>query len=83
MVDNLCLVIYYTNNCTNSSQIDLWDFTHRIPCSDMKLIGVVKELVHMFWHKIPMPSSNQKYLLKLRRGSRDHEPHIKHFLEMT
>jgi hypothetical protein len=61
----------------------LWAFTSRLPRSDMKLIGAVKGLVQDFWHENTRPSSNQKYVLKLRRGSRDHEPHIKHFLDIT
>jgi hypothetical protein len=62
---------------------DLWAFTGRLPHSDMKLIGAVKGLVQDFWHENTRPSSNQKDVLKLRRGSRDHEPHIKHFLDIT
>jgi hypothetical protein len=49
----------------------------------MKLIGAVKGLVQDFWHDNTRPSSNQKDVLKLRRGSRDHEPHIKHYLDIT
>ena len=49
----------------------------------MKLIDVVKELVQEFWHDNSRPSSNQKDVLKLIMGSRDREPHIKHFLDMT
>ena len=49
----------------------------------MKLIDAGKGLVQDFWHDNTIPSSNQKDVLKLRRGSRDREPHIKHFLDMT
>ena len=49
----------------------------------MKLIDVVKGLVQEFWRDNSRPSPNQKYVLKLRRGSRDCEPHIKNFLDMT
>jgi hypothetical protein len=62
---------------------DLWAFIGRLPHSGMKLIGAVKGLVQDFWHENIRPSSNQKYVLKLRRGSRDREPHIKHFLDIT
>ena len=44
---------------------------------------MVKGLVQEFWHDNSRPSSNQKDVLKLRRGSRDREPRIKHFLDMT
>jgi hypothetical protein len=64
-------------------QTDMWAFTGRLPHSDMKLIEVVKALVQEFWHENNRPSSNQKDVVKLRKGSRDHEPYIKHFLEMT
>jgi hypothetical protein len=49
----------------------------------MKLIGVIKGLVQDFWHENTRPSCNKKYVLKLRRGSKDYEPHIKHFLDIT
>ena len=58
-------------------------FTGRLPHSDMKLIAVVKGLVQEFWHDNTKPSSNQKDVVNLRKGSRDREPHIKHFLDMT
>jgi hypothetical protein len=61
----------------------LWAFTGRIPHSDMNLIGAIKGLVHDFWHENARPSSNQKDVLKMRRGYRDHEPHIKHFIYIT
>ena len=47
----------------------------------MKLIDVVKGLVQEFWRDNSRPSSNQKDVLKLRMGSRDHEPHTKKFLD--
>ena len=53
----------------DSGETDVWCF--------------VKGLVQEFWHDNSRPSSNKKYVLKLRRGSRDHEPYIKHFLDMT
>jgi len=58
-------------------------FTSRITHSDMKLIGVVKGLVHDFRHANTRPSSKQKHVLKLRRVTGDREPHIKHFLDIT
>ena len=44
---------------------------------------MVKGLVQELWRDNSIPSSNQKDVLKLRMGSRDREPHIKHFLDMT
>ena len=64
-------------------EIDVWSFVGRLPCSDMKLIDAVKGLVQEFWSDNSRPSSNQKDVLKLRMGSRDHEPHIKPFVYMT
>ena len=61
----------------------MWAFTGRLPHSDMKLIEAVKELVQEYWHDNSRPSSNQKDVVKLRKGSRDREPHIKHFIDMT
>jgi hypothetical protein len=49
----------------------------------MKLFGAVKGVVLDFWHDNTRPSSNQKDLIKLIRGSRDHELHIKHFIDIT
>jgi hypothetical protein len=58
---------------------DLWAFTSNLPHSYMKLIGLVQD----FWHESTRPSSNRNDVLKLRRGSRDHELHINHFLDIT
>jgi hypothetical protein len=60
----------------------LWDFTSRIHCSDMKLIGAIKGLVQTLWHENTRPFSNRKYILKLIRGSMDCEPQYKHFTDM-
>ena len=49
----------------------------------MKLIDAVKGLVQDFWRDNSTPSSNQNDVLNLRRGSRDREPHFKHFIDMT
>ena len=49
----------------------------------MKLVDAVKGLVQSFWHDHARPSSNQKDVLKLRRGSKDREPHIKHNTDRT
>ena len=54
-----------------------------VPCFDIKLSREVKGLVQEFWHDNTKPSSNQKNAVKFRKGSRDREPHIKHFLDMT
>ena len=64
-------------------QTDVWSFIGSFPWSDMKLIDAVKGLVQDFSCDNIRLSSNQKDVLKLRRGSRNHEPHIKHFLDMT
>ena len=61
----------------------MWAFTGRLPCSDMKLIGVVKGLVQYLWHENTRPSSNKKDVLKLRIGYRDPEPHIKKEIDIT
>lgn len=58
-------------------------FTIRLPHSYMKLIVVSNGLLQKFWHENNRPSSNQKYVTKLIRVSKDHETHIKHFLDMT
>ena len=64
-------------------QTDMWAFTGRLPRSDMNLIETVKGLVQEYWHDNSRTSSNQKDVVKLRKGSRNCEPHIKHFLDMT
>ena len=55
----------------------MWTFTGRLPRSDMKLIEAVKGLVQEHWHDNNRPSSNQKDVVELRKGSRDREPHKK------
>ena len=62
---------------------DCWAFLGRFPHRDMKLIDVVKELVQTFWHDHTIPSFNQRDVLKMRKGSTEREPHIKHFLDTT
>ena len=66
-----------------TDQTDYWAFIGWLPRRDMKLVDAVKRLVHSFWHDHTRPSSNRKDVLKLRMGSKDHEPHIKHFLDIT
>ena len=66
----------------DSGQTNVWSFIDKFPHSDMKLIDVIKGLVQDFWRD-NRPSSNQKDVLKLRRGSRNREPHIKYFHDMT
>ena len=61
----------------DSGETDVWSFVGRLPHSDMKLIDAVMGLVQEFWRDNTIPSSNQKHVLKVRRGSRDREPHIK------
>ena len=46
-----------------TTQIDFWAFIGRFPSHDMKLVDVVKGLVHSFWHDHTRPSSNQKDVL--------------------
>ena len=60
-----------------------WAFSHRPPQKYMKLLEVVKGLVHTFWHDNTRPYSNTKGVLKHCRGSMNNEPHVKHYLEMT
>ena len=47
---------------------DYWAFIGRLPHLDMKLINVVKGLVHSSLHDNTRISSNQKDVLKMRRG---------------
>ena len=67
----------------NTSEIYYWTFVGVLSHFDMKLIEDVKGLVQLFWHEHTRPSSNQKYIQKFRRGSRNHEFHIKQFLDMS
>ena len=54
----------------------MWAFAVRLPHSDMKLIEAVKGLVQEYWHDNSRLSSNQKHVVKLRKGSKDREAHI-------
>ena len=60
----------------------LWAFSGRFPHKDMKLVEAVKGLVQTFWHDNTRPSSNMKDVLKHCMGSRNTEPHVKHYLDM-
>ena len=67
-----------------TAQTYFWaGFIGGLPHRDMKLVDAVKGLVKSFWHDHTKPSTNRKDVLKLRKGSKDHEPHIKHFLDIT
>ena len=61
----------------------LWEFSDMFPRKDMKLVEAVKGLVHTFWHNNTRPSSDTKDVLKHCRGSRNTEPHVKHYFDMT
>ena len=60
----------------------LQEFSGRLPRKGMKLVKIVKGLVHTFWHDNTMPSFNTKDVLKHCRGSINNEPHVKHYLHM-
>ena len=47
----------------------------------MKLNDDVKELVQTFWHDHTRPSSSQRDVINMRKGSTEHETHVKHFLD--
>ena len=49
----------------------------------MKLSSEVKSLVEFFWHDNRRVSPNSRHVLKLRVGSKIHDPHPKHLLDMT
>ena len=59
------------------------NFVVGFPEKTMKLVEAVKGLVHTFWHDNTRPSSNTKDVLKHCSGSRNNEPHVKHYLDMT
>ena len=61
----------------------LWAFSGRFPRKDMKLVKAVKGLVHTFWQDNTRHSSYTNDVLKHCRGSRNNEPHVKHYLDMT
>ena len=61
----------------------LWAFSGRFPRKDMKLVEAMKGLVQTFWHDNTRYSSNTKDVLKHCRGSRNTEPHVKHYLDIT
>ena len=66
-----------------TNQSDFWAFIGWFPRRDMKLVDAVKGLVQRFWHDHTGPSSNWNDVLKMRRASKDHEPHIKHLLDIA
>ena len=82
-VKTLCRYSIRREHLDTTAQTYFWAFIGRFPRRDMKLVDVVKGLVHSFWHDHTRPFSNRKDVLKLRRGSKDREPHIKHLLDIT
>ena len=61
----------------------LWTSSDRLPRCDIKLTSEVKSLVEIFWHDNTRVSPNSRDVLKLRIGSKIHDPHPKHLLDMT
>ena len=61
----------------------LWAFSDRFPCKDMKLVEVMKGLLHTFLHDNTRPSSNTNDVLKCCRRSMNNESRVKHYLYMT
>lgn len=49
----------------------------------MKLNIEIKSLVEKYWHDNTRVSSNARDVLKLRVGSKIHDPHPKHLLDTT
>ena len=66
-----------------TAQTYFWAFIGLFPRRDMKLVDALKGLMQSFWHDHTRSSSNRKEGLKLRRGSKDYEPHIRHLLDIT
>ena len=60
---------------------DCWAFVGRFPRRDMKLIDAINDLVQNFWHDHSRTSSNQRDVINMRKGSTEHETHVKHFLD--
>ena len=82
-VKTLCRYSIRREHLDTTAQTDFWAFIGRLPRCDMKLVDAVKGLVQHFWHDHTRPSSNRKDVLKLRRSSKDREPHIKNLLYIT
>ena len=61
----------------------LWTSSGRFLRCDMKLTSEVKSLVEKIWHDNTRVSPNSRYVLKLSVGSKIHDPHPKHLLDMT
>ena len=60
-----------------------WSFSGRLPRFDMKLNVEIKSLIKKYWHDNTRVSSNARDVLKLRVGSKVHDPHPKHLLDTT
>ena len=60
-----------------------WSFSGRLPRSDIKLNVEIKSLIEKYWHDNTRVSSNARDVLKLRVGSKVHDPHPKHLLDIA
>ena len=80
---NLQKYYFIREKLENPCQKDRQAFVGRLPHLDVKLTDVVKELVQLFWPDNTIPSSNQRYVLKLTKRVKESEPRAKHFLDTT
>ena len=61
---------------------ELWTFNGRLPRKDKEISEALKLLIEDFWKNSTHFSPNQRDVVR-RIGSRNREPHAKHFLNST
>lgn len=58
-------------------------FSGRLPCKDKVVVDALRTLIETFWHDNTRVSPNQRDVVRRQIGSINHEPHVKHYLDMT
>ena len=61
---------------------ELWKFSGRLPWKDKEISEALKSLIKYFWKNNTHVYPNQRDIIS-RIGSRNHDPHAKHFLDST
>jgi len=62
---------------------ELWTFNSTLPRKDKEISEALKSLIEDFWKTNKCVSPNQRDVVRSRIGSRNCEPHAKHFLDST
>ena len=80
---NLSKAIQRRQRIEGTNSNELWEFSWRLPRKDKKVVEALRTIIEEYWKNNTRPSLNQRDVVRRRIGSRNCEPHPKHFLDTT